>query len=109
MPKGNPDGLKQAFSVTYGRYPIGHLFHPGRGLRVHPRRLRHHSSQRGSESPRALDELRRLEQEGYIGSIHPEFFTTCGIGTNVESSKAIGQGIAADLRSAEVDYALTST
>ncbi len=111
VPKGNPDGLKQAFSVTYGRYPIGHLssipaedyesIHGGydtTAVNADPNRLV------------PLDELRRLEQEGYIGSIHPEFFTTCGIGTNVESSKAIGQGIAADLRSAAVDYALlTST
>ena len=111
VPKGNPDRLKQAFSVTYGKYSI-------QGLDSIP--ARDYESIHGgydtthvNEDPNRLvplDELRKLEQEGALREIHHEFFTTCGIGTNVESSKLIGQGIVADLRQEGVEFGiLTST
>lgn len=111
VPKGNPDGLKQAFSVTYGRYPIGHLksLSAGDYESIHGG----YDTTAVNEDPNRLvplDELRLLEEEGLVGSIHNEFFTTCGIGTNVENSKVIGQGIVADLRQAAVEFGiLTST
>lgn len=109
--KGNPDRLKQAFSVTYGKYDI-------RGLDSIP--ADHYESIHGgydtthvNADPNRLvplDELRKLEREGALREIHGEFFTTCGIGTNVESSKDIGQRIVADLRKAGVEFGiLTST
>lgn len=111
VPKGNPDKLKQAFSVTYGKYNIGNLdsikkdeyesIHGGYDTTIvnqDPNRLV------------PLDELRNLEKEGKIREIHGKFFTTCGIGTNVENSKQIGRKIVKDLEKENVDIAiLTST
>ena len=111
VPKGNPDGLKQAFSVTYGKYDISQLdsipasdyesIHGG------------YDTTHVNEDPNRLvplDELRKLEQEGAFGGIYHEFFTTCGIGTNVERGKDIGRRIVADLRQAGVEFGiLTST
>lgn len=111
VPKGNPDRLRQAFSVSYGKYDVGQLDSMPQGVyeSIHGG----YDTTHVNEDPNRLvplDELRVLELEGELGGIHHEFFTTCGVGTNVESSKLIGQGIVADLRQAAVDFALlTST
>jgi glycine reductase len=111
VPKGNPDKLKQAFSVTFGAYDIQDLasvssddyesIHGGYDTTIvdkDPNRLI------------PLDELRVLEKEGRIKSIYPKFLTTCGIGTNVENGKNIGRGMVATLMEGQVDAAiLTST
>lgn len=111
VPKGNPDKLKQAFSVTYGKYNIANLdsiqryeyesIHGGYDTTIvnqDPNRLV------------PLDELRSLEKEGKIGEIHEQFFTTCGIGTNIENSKEIGRKMVEDLQRENVNIAiLTST
>lgn len=111
VPKGNPDKLKQAFSVTYGKYDISEMdsisaieyesIHGGYDTTIvnqDPNRLV------------PLDELRNLEKEGQIKKVHDEFFTTCGIGTNVENSMDIGRRMVENLKKANVDFAiLTST
>lgn len=111
VPKGNPDKLKQAFSVTYGKYNIDGLdsiqadeyesIHGGYDTTIvnqDPNRLV------------PLDELRNLEREGKVGEIYEKFFTTCGIGTNVENSKDIGRKMVEDLKRENVDIViLTST
>lgn len=111
VPKGNPDRLRQAFSVTYGKYDISRLdsMPAGDYESIHGG----YDTTHVNEDPNRLvplDELRVLEREGELKAIHGEFFTTCGVGTNVESSKDIGQRIVADLRKAAVEFALlTST
>lgn len=111
VPIGNPDKLKQAFSVTYGRYNIANLdsISIGKFNSIHGG----YDTTIVNEDPNRLlplDELRVLEREGYIKEIHEEFFTTCGIGTNVENSKKIGRGIVEDLEANGVNAAiLTST
>ncbi|SDW17198.1 glycine/betaine/sarcosine/D-proline family reductase selenoprotein B [Tepidimicrobium xylanilyticum] len=111
VPKGNPDKLKQAFSVTYGKYNIAglDLIPKGDFISIHGG----YDTTIVDEDPNRLvplDELRILEREGKINKVYDEFFTTCGIGTNVESSKKIGRGIAGDLKTNKVNVALlTST
>ena len=57
-----------------------------------------------------LDVMRDLESEGKIASVFPYFYTTCGVGTNVETSKEMGRGVAEDLKKSGVRAAiLTST
>jgi glycine reductase len=111
VPRGNPDKLKQAFSVSYGKYdingmdkmPVGDYesIHGGYDTTIvndDPNRLV------------PLDEMRILEKEGKFKAIYKHFFSTCGVGTNVENSKSIGRGIVEDLRNGQVDAAiLTST
>lgn len=111
VPIGNPDKLRQAFSVTYGRYNIKDLdsISSDKFNSIHGG----YDTTLVNEDPNRLvplDQLRILEKEGYIKEIHQEFFTTCGIGTNVENSKKIGMGILENLKSNDVDMALlTST
>jgi glycine reductase len=111
VPMGNPDKIKQAFAVTYGRYDIEGVDSLNKGV--------YESIHGGYDTTFAtndphrlipLDEMRVLEKDGVIGGIYKHFFTTCGVGTNIESSKEMGRRIAAELINAGVSAAiLTST
>jgi glycine reductase len=111
VPMGNPDKIKQAFAVTYGKYDIEGVDSLNKGI--------YESIHGGYDTTFAtndphrlipLDEMRMLEKEGLIGGIYKYFFSTCGVGTNIESSKDMGRRIAADLKNAGVSAAiLTST
>jgi betaine reductase len=111
VPMGNPDKIKQAFAVTYGRYDIQGVDSLNKGVyeSIHGG----YDTTFATQDPHRLiplDEMRVLEKEGVIGSIYKYFFTTCGVGTNVESSKDMGRRIAAELKSGGVSAAiLTST
>ena len=110
VPKGNPDKLKQAFSISYGRYELrntGELsssdyesIHGGydtTATSADPHRLI------------PLDQTLELVKEGKIGRLYDYFFTTCGVGTNVESSKKMGAEIGAELSKAGVGGAILTT
>jgi len=111
VPMGNPDKLKQAFSVTYGSYDMTGLASLDRGV--------YESIHGGYDTTFAtadphrlipLDAARELVKEGKIGSLYERFLTTCGIGTNIQSSKDIGAAMAKELLDAGVSAALlTST
>lgn len=111
VPTGNPDKIKQAFAVTYGRYDMEGVNSLNKGV--------YESIHGGYDTTFAtsdphrlipLDEMRELEKEGVIGGVYKYFFTTCGVGTNIESSKDMGRKIVAELKNAGVSAAiLTST
>ncbi|SCY05746.1 glycine reductase [Alkaliphilus peptidifermentans DSM 18978] len=110
VPKGNPDKLKQAFSVSYGKYNIEGMdsIHNGRYESIHGG----YDTTLVDEDPNRLiplDELRGLEKEGMIKKIYNHFFSTCGVGTNVENSKKIGRGIVTELLNEKVDAAILSS
>lgn len=111
VPMGNPDKLKQAFSVTYGSYDMTGLDTLDQGV--------YESIHGGYDTTFAtadphrlvpLDAARDLVKEGRIGSLYERFLTTCGIGTNIQGSKSIGAAMAKELLDAGVTAALlTST
>jgi glycine reductase len=111
VPMGNPDKIKQAFAVTYGRYDIEGMDSLNKGV--------YESIHGGYDTTFAtndphrlipLDEMRVIEKDGVIGSIYKYFFATCGVGTNIESSKDMGRRIAVELKNAGVSAViLTST
>jgi len=111
VPAGNPDKLKQAFSVTYGKYDIEGVNSLDKGAyeSIHGG----YDTTAANEDPHRLvplDGMRALEKEGIIGKVFKYFFSTCGIGTNVENSKDIGRRIVDELRKYQVSAAiLTST
>lgn len=111
VPMGNPDKLKQAFSVTYGKYNVEGIdtVEKGKYESIHGG----YDTTIADENPNRLiplDAARELEKEGIIKNVYKEFFSTCGIGTNVENSKDIGQRMAAELKEVGVNAAfLTST
>lgn len=111
VPVGNPDKLKQAFADNYGKYDISNLDSLDKGVyeSIHGG----YDTTDASNDPHRLvplDQMRELEREGVIKSVFPYFYTLCGVGTNVENSKEMGQRIAADLKKSGVTAALlTST
>lgn len=111
VPKGNPDKLKSAFSISFGRYNIENLdsLKSGGYESIHGG----HDTSFVNEDPNRLvplDGLRKLQKEGYVKEVYREFFTTCGVGTNIENSKKIGREIAKILTSNGINAAiLTST
>lgn len=111
VPKGNPDKLKQAFSVTFGHYSINGLnaLSPKDYESIHGG----YDTTIVNEDPNRLvplDEITKLKEQGYIGELYNEFLTTCGIGTNVKSGKDIGRRIAEMLKQKGIQgVILTST
>lgn len=111
VPRGNPDGLKQAFSTTYARYSLTDVEELASG--------QYESIHGGFDTTLVNQDpsrvmpyvaLRQLAAAGRIGAIYPWYYTTAGVGTNIGSSQQIGQRIAAELKEAGVDAAiLTST
>ena len=111
VPVGNPDKIKQAFAVSYGKYDMTGLDALKKGVyeSIHGG----YDTTDASNDPHRLvplDAMRALEAEGKIKSVFPYFYTTCGVGTNVETSKEMGANIAKDLKESGVQAAiLTST
>lgn len=110
VPKGNPDKLKQAFSVTYGSYNIEDLKELAYGAyeSIHGG----YDTTFASADPHRLiplDQALELEKEGAIGGVHRSFLTTSGVGTNVESSKDIGRRMGEELKEAGVEAAIMTT
>lgn len=111
VPKGNPDKLRQAFSVTCAKYNIEGLVSIPAGdyESIHGG----YDTTLVNEDPNRLvplDELRILEKEHYIKGIYKNFFTTCGIGTKITDSINIGKGMAKELLENGVNgVILTST
>ncbi len=111
VPIGNPDGIKQAFATSFGKYKLGevHELDSSRFESIHGG----YDTTFASADPNRLipyDELFELKKDGVIREIYDYFYTTCGVGTNVEMSKKMGEEIAKDLIKNKVDAAiLTST
>jgi len=111
VPVGNPDKLRQSFSVTYGSYDIEGVDELKKGVyeSIHGG----YDTTDASADPHRLiplDMMRELEREGVIKGIYKYFLSTCGVGTNIESSKDIGRRMVADLKHSEISAAiLTST
>ncbi len=111
VPLGNPDHIESSSASLYGKYDIS-------GYKYLT--CKTHETAHGGYDPvyananadRVLpvDALRRMEEEGKIGSLHKYFYTTTGNGTAVASAKKWGAEIAAALVKDNVDgVILTST
>ena len=111
VPAGNPDRLKQAFADAYGVYSIEGLdeLPSGDFKGIHGG----YDSSFVDEDPDRvvpLDALRAFEKEGRFKKLVNEYFSLCGIGTNVAMAKKLGAEIAEELRRRDVSAAIfTST
>jgi len=111
VPVGNPDKIRQAFATDFGRYDMTGLDALKKGVyeSIHGG----YDTTYASNDPHRLiplDQMRVLEKEGKIGGTYKYFFATCGVGTNIESSKDMGRRMVEELMSEEVKAAiLTST
>jgi len=103
IPKGNPDHIESHRATRYGRYSLEGMsrLDPEKFESIH----RGYDTTYVNEDPNRLlpvDSLREMEQEGIIAKLHSYFYTTTGVATFIENSKKIGEGIAKELKEAEV-------
>lgn len=110
VPAGNPDKLKQAFSVDYGCYDISSL----ESLPVGEYESIHggYDTTNVNNDPNRLvpyDALIALEKEGYFRELDRTLHTTCGVGTNVESAKRMGTEVAQDFIANQVQAVILTT
>lgn len=111
VPGTNPDRLVSARATKWFRYPMEGLdgFDPEAFISVHGGFDTSHAN---ADPNRILplDAARKMEQEGRIGRLFPEYFVTTGNGTSVADAARFGAEWAAELREAGVQAAiLTST
>ena len=111
VPKGNPDKFIRAFCRVWGAYSIEgqddleegdyevvHGGYDNQYVQADPDRLV------------PVDVLREMEQNGLIGKLHNEFFSSTGNANPLENSRRLGREIADRLTDAQVDAViLTST
>ena len=111
VPMGNPDKLKQAFSIEYKSYSLEGLtsLDTGKYESIHGG----YDTSFANEDPHRLvplDVIIDLQKEGYFKEYYQKFGATCGIGTNVVSGAKMGADWAQELKDAGVDACiLTST
>lgn len=111
VPMGNPDRLESARATRWLRYQLEGLdrLEEGSFQSVHGG----FSTVAANADPHRLlplDVARDLAREGRIGTLHDEYLTTAGNGTQVSTARAFGVEWAAELRKAGVQAAiLTAT
>ncbi len=111
VPMGNPGRLESARATKWLRYPLDELpaLEEGTHISVHGG----FSTVIANADPNRilpLDVARELRDEGAIGTIYAEYFTTTGNGTSVADGARYGVEWAAELRKQGVQAAiLTST
>jgi glycine reductase complex component B subunit gamma len=110
VPHGNPDKLRQSYSVEWRSYPIEGLSRlaPADWESIHGG----FDTSAANADPHLvlpLDALRALEGASF-GRLHPAYFVTAGVGTAVSAAQRMGAEIAADLLKAGVQgVILTAT
>jgi betaine reductase len=111
VPMGNPDRLESARATRWLRYQLEGIDRLEEGVfqSVHGG----FSTVAANADPHRLlplDVARDLAREGRIGTLHDEYLTTAGNGTQVATARAFGVEWAAELRKAGVQAAiLTAT
>jgi glycine reductase len=111
VPMGNPDRLESARATRWLRYQLEGLdqLEEGAFQSVHGG----FSTVAANADPHRLlplDVARDLAGEGRIGTLHEEYLTTAGNGTQVATARSFGVEWAAELRKAGVQAAiLTAT
>jgi glycine reductase complex component B subunit gamma len=111
VPKGNPDKIQGSAATRWGSYnikrcsdlkaedyEISHGGYDPQFIRQDPDRLV------------PLDIMRELEQEGMIGKLHDEFFSTSGLANPLSNTRRMGREMAEKAKYLGIDAViLTST
>lgn len=110
-PSGNPDKIESAAATKYGKYNIAQVKELNKNdYEVHHRG---YDNTYVEEDPNRLvpvDVMRKLEEDGKIGSLYQFFFSTTGVITTLDNAKRIGRQISDELKNAGVDAVIhTST
>lgn len=107
VPKGNPDRLVRGNSKVWLTYSIAELD----ALSADDWECVHRGFYTNivNENPNyilPLDIARELQHEDVFADLHPDFFSTSGVGTAVVDARRMGQEMAAELRRSDVDGVL---
>jgi betaine reductase len=110
VPHGNPDKLRQSYSVEWKKYSIAGLarLDPADWESIHGG----FDTSAANQDPHLvlpLDVLRTLEGHAY-GRLHPAYYVTAGVGTAVSAAQRMGAEIATELVAADIGgVVLTAT
>ena len=108
---GNPDNIAFYAATNFGTYDIS----GSRGLDGKDYEVAHrgYDTRYVEQDPDRLvpvDVLKELEDEGIVGEVHHQFFSTSGLVNPLANSRRLGREIAQKLKEAGVDAViLTST
>lgn len=111
VPQGNPDGIEMRTASRFGKYPIKGVA----SLMPESYEVRHsgYDSVFVRQNPNRLvpvDVMRDFENEGVIGELHEDFYSTTGVANIVETMRKIGHNMAGELKAKGVSgVILTST
>lgn len=110
VPEGNPDHIQSASAQMWGKYDVSQLSElKGTFCTIHGGYDPVYANE-WADRVAPLDELKKLEKAGKIGSVYKYFYTTTGTGTSVANSEKFGREIGEELKAAGVDgVILTST
>jgi betaine reductase len=102
VPHGNPDRLRQSYSVEWRSYSIAGLarLEPADWESIHGG-FDTSAANADPHQVMPLDALRALEGTSF-GRLHPAYFVTAGVGTAVSAAQRMGAEIAAELLRAGV-------
>ena len=111
VPAGNPDHIESSSASKYGKYDFSDItdLTPENSETAHGG---YDPTYANDDSDRVLpiDAVKKLVEEGRIGSLHEYWYSTVGNGTAIKSAKAFGNEIAEYLLEDKVDAViLTST
>ena len=111
VPLGNPDRMVPVNSVKFAVYSIeGKDRLDGKDYEVKHQGYDNSFVLKDPNRLVPVDALRALEQQGVIGKLADQFYTTAGVMTSLENGKKFGKSIAEMLKNDQVDAALlTST
>ncbi|MGD9559051.1 MAG: glycine/betaine/sarcosine/D-proline family reductase selenoprotein B [Oscillospiraceae bacterium] len=108
VPKGNPDGIRDHNSTTWGEYTISTMFDGP----IEPRHSGYDATYALEDLNRIypIDVLKELEEKGVIGKVYDGIFVSSGNCAAIEDARRIGKEIAARFKEQGIDAAiLTST
>ncbi len=106
VPKGNPDRLESGRTTELAhKYSIAGLkeFTIEGWECIHTGFYSGVVNERDTNYVLPLRSLRQLESKGVIGQVYPYFYSTAGNGMAVRAARRIGEGIARELKEAQVD------
>ena len=109
VPWGNPDELEQGRTTErYHKYSIEglHELKVGEWESIHSGFNSNILNTEGPDYALPLRATRELEAQGVFKGLHPYFFSTAGNGMRVRAAKTLGEGIAAELKEADVGAVL---
>ena len=104
VPAGNPDNISHTAATTWGSYDISGLG----DLNSDDYEVAHrgYDTRYVEQDPHRMvpiDALRELENEGVVGKVHEEFYSTSGLANPLANSRRLGREIAQKLKDEGVD------